>query len=183
MDFERHQNDLRVQRKANRTLGAVLALLGVCQLISLVVIASIVGSERTVIVPPNIDKSFWVSKDKASREYLEQMGYFLMQLTLNVTPQSVDHQAKLLLQYAAPASFGELRTALLAAAERLKRDGASTVGPSDGFRSNVGHPSRFEQKPHIFRLTVTLATYNSDFERKRTFLATSPIIAHRQTSI
>ena len=70
MDFERHQNDLRVQRKANRTLGAVLALLGVCQLISLVVIASIAGSERTVIVPPNIDKSFWVSKDKASREYL-----------------------------------------------------------------------------------------------------------------
>jgi conjugal transfer pilus assembly protein TraE len=50
-----------------------------------------------------------------------------MQLTLNVTPQSVDHQAKLLLQYAAPASFGEVRTGLLAAAERLKRDGASTV--------------------------------------------------------
>ena len=62
-----------------------------------------------------------------SSEYLEQMGYFLMQLTLNVTPQSVDHQARMLLQYAAPASFGELRTALLSAAERLKRDGASTV--------------------------------------------------------
>ena len=43
------------------------------------------------------------------------------------TPQSIDHQAKVLLQYAAPASFGELRTALLGAAERLKRDGASTV--------------------------------------------------------
>ena len=55
------------------------------------------------------------------------MGYFLMQLTLNVTPQSIDHQARLLLQYAAPASFGELRTGLLTAAERLKRDGASTV--------------------------------------------------------
>ena len=27
-------------------------------------------------------------------EYLEQMGYFLMQLTLNVTPHSVDHQAR-----------------------------------------------------------------------------------------
>jgi conjugal transfer pilus assembly protein TraE len=62
-----------------------------------------------------------------SSEYLEQMGYFLMQLTLNVTPQSVDHQANVLLQYAAPAAYGELRTALLAASERLKRDGAATV--------------------------------------------------------
>jgi conjugal transfer pilus assembly protein TraE len=44
-----------------------------------------------------------------------------------VTPQSVDHQSRLLLRYAAPAAYGELRAALLAAAERLKRDGAATV--------------------------------------------------------
>ena len=34
MDFERHHNDLRVQRKANRTLGAIVALLSLCQLLS-----------------------------------------------------------------------------------------------------------------------------------------------------
>lgn len=90
------------------------------------------GRERVVLVPPTIHKTFWVESDRVSGEYLEQMGYFLMQLTLNVTPQSVDHQAKVLLQYAAPASFGELRITLLAAAERLKRDGASTVfSPQD----------------------------------------------------
>ena len=33
MDFERHQNDLRVQRKANRTLGAIVALLSLLSLI------------------------------------------------------------------------------------------------------------------------------------------------------
>jgi conjugal transfer pilus assembly protein TraE len=32
-----------------------------------------------------------------------------------------------LLQYAAPASYGELRSVLATAAERVKRDGASTV--------------------------------------------------------
>lgn len=90
------------------------------------------GHERIVIVPPTIHKTFWVESDRVSSEYLEQMAYFLMQLTLNVTPLSVDHQAKVLLQYAAPGSFGELRTALLGAAERLKRDGASTVfSPQD----------------------------------------------------
>ena len=53
MDFERHQNDLRVQRKANRTLGAIVALLSLCQLLSLGVIAGMVGSERTIIVSPS----------------------------------------------------------------------------------------------------------------------------------
>ena len=43
MDFERHQNDLRVQRKANRTLGGIVALLALCQLLSLGVIASTIG--------------------------------------------------------------------------------------------------------------------------------------------
>jgi conjugal transfer pilus assembly protein TraE len=85
------------------------------------------GHERVVVVPPTINKTFWVESERVSSEYLEQMGYFLMQLTLNVTPQSVDHQSKVLMQYAAPGSYGELRSALLSAAERLKRDGASTV--------------------------------------------------------
>jgi conjugal transfer pilus assembly protein TraE len=33
----------------------------------------------------------------------------------------------LLLQYAAPSAFGELRTQLATTAERLKRDGAATI--------------------------------------------------------
>ena len=85
------------------------------------------GRERTVLVPPGISKSFWVEADAVSPEYLEQMAYFLLQLTLDVTPQSVDHQSRLLLRYASPAAYGDLHSTLFAAAERLKRDGAATV--------------------------------------------------------
>ena len=119
--------DIASARRATSFLVALLVGSMLVNLVLAVFAARLSGHERIVIVPPNIHKTFWVESDRVSSEYLEQMGYFLMQLTLNVTPQSVDHQAKLLLQYAAPASFGELRTALLAAAERLKRDGASTV--------------------------------------------------------
>lgn len=35
MDFGRHQNDLRAQRKANRTLGGIVAVLALRQLLSL----------------------------------------------------------------------------------------------------------------------------------------------------
>ena len=119
--------DIAGARRATSFLVALLVGSMLVNLILALFAIRLAGHERIVVVPPSIHKTFWVESDRVSSEYLEQMGYFLMQLTLNVTPQSIDHQARMLLQYAAPASFGELRTALLAATERLKRDGASTV--------------------------------------------------------
>ena len=116
--------------RSRRTISfqAVLLLASIAANIVTALIAyRLVGSERVVVVPPSVHKSFWVENDKVSAEYLEQMGYFLIQLALNVTPQSVDYQSRLLLQYVAPASYGDIKTAMTIVAERLKRDGASTV--------------------------------------------------------
>ena len=121
------REDIASARRATTFLAVVLTGSILVNLVLAVFAMRLAGRERVVVVPPTIHKTFWLESDRVSAEYLEQMAYFLMQLTLNVTPQSVDHQAKVLLQYAAPASFGELRTALLAAGERLKRDGASTI--------------------------------------------------------
>ena len=127
---------LRADQASARRATALLAiLLAVSMLATLLLAAHTLrqaGRERVVVVPPAIHKTFWVEAERASPEYLEQMGYFLAQLTLNVTPQSVEHQSRLLLQYAAPASWGDLRTAMAANAERIKRDGAATVfSPQD----------------------------------------------------
>lgn len=124
--------DLASARRAAAFLVALVVGSMTVNLILAVFAVRLVGHERIVIVPPAIHKTFWVEAERVSPEYLEQMGYFLMQLMLNVTPQSVDHQAKVLLQYAAPSASGEMRTALVAAAERLKRDSAATVfSPQD----------------------------------------------------
>ena len=126
MDFERHQNDLRVQRKANRTLGAIVALLSLCQLLSLGVIAGMVGSERTIIVPPNIDKTFWVTRDKASTEYLEQMAGFMTWLVLDVSPSTIDWKRNVLLNYVAPDRHAAMKTQMDLEADRLRSNNAST---------------------------------------------------------
>jgi conjugal transfer pilus assembly protein TraE len=126
MDFERHQNDLRALRKANRTLGAGIALMGLCLLISLGLIASLIGSERTVIVPPSIDKSFWVSKDKASREYLEQMAGYVSWLMLDVTPTTVDWKRNVLLNWVAPDQHAAMKTKMDIEADRLRTNNASS---------------------------------------------------------
>ena len=127
MRFSLLRQDLDSSRRTisyqNLILVASLAL----NIIIALIAVRLIGSERIILVPPTIHQSFWVESDAVSAEYLEQMGYFLAQLVLNVTPQSVDYQSNLLLQYAAPASYGELKTAMAVAGERLKRDGAATV--------------------------------------------------------
>jgi conjugal transfer pilus assembly protein TraE len=132
MRLEWLRSDLAGARRASTLLAILLAISMPATLLLAAHTLRQAGRERVVVVPPAIHKTFWVEAERTSPEYLEQMGYFLAQLTLNVTPQSVEHQSRLLLQYAAPASWGDLRTAMAANAERIKRDGASTVfSPQD----------------------------------------------------
>ena len=121
------REDVASARRAALVLAALLVASLLVNVMLAAVTARLTGRERVVMVPPTISKTFWVESERVSAEYLEQMAYFLAQLTLNVTPASVDHQVRVLLQYAAPGSYGELRATMVAAAERVKRDGASTV--------------------------------------------------------
>jgi conjugal transfer pilus assembly protein TraE len=126
------QRDLGSARRATNVLVALLLASLATNLVLSVYAVQASGRERVILVPPTISKTFWVDQERVSAAYLEQMGYFLMQLILNVTPQSADHQSRVLLQYAAPAAAGELRTQLATSIERLKRDGAATVfSPQD----------------------------------------------------
>ena len=127
MRLELLRSDIAGARRAATFLAALLVVSLLTNVVLALLSVRLSGRERVVLVPPTINKTFWVDAERVSAEYLQQMAYFLVQLTLNVTPQSVDHQASVLLQYAAPGSFGELRAAMAATADRLKRDGASTL--------------------------------------------------------
>lgn len=127
MRFELLRRDLDSSRRTISYQKLIVLASLALNLVTAVTTYRLIGLERVILVPPSVHKTFWVDSDKVSAEYLEQMGYFLLQLVLNVSPQSVDYQSKLLLQYAAPASYGEIKTAMAVVAERLKRDGASTV--------------------------------------------------------
>lgn len=126
MDFAQHQNDLRTQRRSNRILGAIVGVQSLAILLCIVVIVSIVGSDRTVIVPPNIDKAFWVTKEKASREYLEEMGAYVAWLMLDVTPSTIDWKKNLLLNWVAPDQHAAMKTKMDLEADRLRGNNAST---------------------------------------------------------
>lgn len=85
------------------------------------------GNERTVIVPPEIHKTFWVENDRVSREYLEEMSVWFAQTGLTVSPDSADYQAQRFLRRTSPRARGALKTRLALEAGRLKRNDASQV--------------------------------------------------------
>ena len=127
MDFERLNGDIKEMRRRNRSLGLTVGALAIGHVVALIVILNLIGTVRTVVVPPSIDKSFWVSRDKASSEYLEQMGSFIAWLVLDVTPSSIDWKKGVLLGYVEPGQYGALKTRQEVEAERLKRINASTL--------------------------------------------------------
>lgn len=126
MDFARLSSDLKELRHRNRGLALTLGGLVLGQVLSLVVVLNLLGSVRTLVVPPSINKSFWVERDKASAEYLEQMGSFIAWLILDVSPSSIDWKRDMLLTYVSPDKFGALKSQQDLEADRLKQLNAST---------------------------------------------------------
>lgn len=126
MDNSLHQSDLGELRISNRRKDRINAGMLAALLIALLVILRTLGMERTVVVPPNIQKTFWLSAETGSKEYLDQMAAFVAWLILDVDPSTVDWKKDLLLDFMKPDDHGAMKTKLELAAKRLKAMNAST---------------------------------------------------------
>lgn len=80
------------------------------------------GRERIVIVPPEIQKSFWVTSGKVSPEYLSEMALFFTSLNLNMTPANAAMQHRVLLRYVDPVFYETLRMRFVEMEEKIKRE-------------------------------------------------------------
>lgn len=127
MDFERLSGDLKEMRRRNRGLGLAVGALAAGQILALLIIVNLLATVRTVVVPPTLEKSFWIARDQASAAYLEQMGSFVAWLVLDVTPASIDWKKDVLLAYVEPEQYGALKARQEVEAERLKRINAATA--------------------------------------------------------
>lgn len=82
---------------------------------------------RTILVPPEVNKSFWVDGRTLSPEYLEQMGTWVISQFATVSPASVEMQNSALLKLVHPSQYGELSVRFKLAANRLKADNLSKI--------------------------------------------------------
>ncbi len=126
--------DLNAARNAAAMLMGVLVLSLAANLITLVLLGKSHANVRTILVPPNIDKSFWVEAERVSPEYYEQMTHYLSMLILNVQPGTIEYQNKILRQYVSPALSGSLDNEGRLNALRIRRDNASQLFTPMGYQ-------------------------------------------------
>lgn len=99
-------------------------------------------TQRTVFLPLEINKSFWVDGDQISPHYLEMMGVHVLQLMLNVTPNSINYQGNLLLGITDPRAHPEIKKRINITSSKLKRDSISTFFQADEVFKDAKHPMR-----------------------------------------
>lgn len=104
--------------------------------------------DRVVVLPAEITKSFWLDADGVSPEYLEQMGLFALQLALNNSPETFEHNQRKLLQYVSPEQRGATEVFLTAQGRRMKSANASVHMLGDKSLHHAGFCSRQRSPVH-----------------------------------
>lgn len=118
--FETTVHYLRFQRNVFASLTFLLAA-------SLILVSAFLflKRERVVIVPPVIEKEFWVDADSISPTYLEQYGTFLGQLLLSKSAQSAPTQRSVLLRHTEPRFVEVLKQKLFEEEQLLQKQNAA----------------------------------------------------------
>lgn len=126
MKRESYEADVVMLSRQNRFLWVTVAGLSTALILSLMVAWAGMGANRTVVTPPKIEKSFWITDNTASGDYIEQMGQWVSYLTLDVTADNVEYKSDLLLKLAHPDYHSALQQKLRVNAEKVRRDNAVT---------------------------------------------------------
>lgn len=130
-----HDVNVRTLAKNNSTLRWVTTAMAVACVVLIFSNIANANRERIILTPPEINKTFWVERSRASAEYLEQMAHYYVGLALNLDPSSVDHNADLFLNATDPAQRGAIKASLKFHGLRVKNKSVSQVFyPSGGYR-------------------------------------------------
>lgn len=89
-------------------------LLAVSNLLLLFLFMTSQTPEKTIVIPADVSKSFWVQGDKVAPEYLEQMAAYFANNLLTYNPENATGQFDTVLRYADPRANQELRKAFMA---------------------------------------------------------------------
>jgi conjugal transfer pilus assembly protein TraE len=115
---------LKAQVRFHRAMNA--GLLGTLFL-GVLLLGFVVFRDTTRIVPPEIKRPYELGANYANRDYLLDMAGYVLGMVLTVTPETVDYNNNVILKMADPDGYAGLKTALDAAALRLKQERVTTI--------------------------------------------------------
>jgi conjugal transfer pilus assembly protein TraE len=121
LKFWNYWDKLTAENKLFKNIFIILTALIIFLSISLVQVSK---KQRIIVLPPRVDKEFWVSEKEVSNTYLEQIGTYIAELTMNVSPKNVDLNFDKVIPFAStdPQITEELKKELLNQANAIKKD-------------------------------------------------------------
>lgn len=126
-------------------------------------------SERVILVPPEINKSFWVTRTKVSDEYLQEMAVFLADLILDQTPESAKVKRDMLMKYVSAGYHNALFEKLIKQEDYITQNDVSTefvlkeAVPVNGAVEITGEVITYVASKQLSR---ALVKYTAEFEYK-----------------
>lgn len=84
-------------------------------------------SEKIIITPPIVERSFWVQGEDVSEEYLSQMATWFLSLNLTYNSDNARAQAEILLPYLHPSKHAALSQKIEKQLVAIKRYNESSV--------------------------------------------------------
>lgn len=126
--------------KVKKYLSDVAQLSGINKLLVLLSAGSILAnvflaltvltldkSEKIIITPPTLERSFWVHGEQVDKEYLTQMATWFLSLNLNYNHNSAESQSEVLLRYVHPAKHAALSRVLSEELTKIKRNRQANI--------------------------------------------------------
>jgi conjugal transfer pilus assembly protein TraE len=84
-------------------------------------------SEKTIVVPPQLDQPFSIQGHDVGPEYIEQMARYFSQLLLTYHKQNAQAQFDTVLHYTDPSVYSEMKTRFALDRDRISRNDISSV--------------------------------------------------------
>lgn len=123
----------------------ILVALGCSISLNLLLAVALIGLPKGVrheLVPPAITQPFIVGGQQFDRAHIEQMGLYVAQLMLNVTPKSVRFQGEQLSKLVAPERYSEIINQVQINAAMIERINVSTMFVPVSYHYDPKYPSR-----------------------------------------
>lgn len=127
MDKQKYTSTvINANYKATLWMGiAAIMLVSNVMLAGFVVTAD--TSEKTIVVPPQVEKPFTVQGNEVSTAYIEQMARYFSQLLLTYHKQNAQAQFNTVLHYTDPSVYSEMKTRFAVDYDRISRNDISSV--------------------------------------------------------
>lgn len=122
----------------------VFWMLGASIVLNLLLAVAVIQMPKGVkheLVPPQVDKTFWVGLGSFDPSHLEQMGGYVAQLMLNATPKNARYLSEQLLKIVDPQTYSDLNAQIQMNAALLARMNVSTTFHPTHFSFNTKLPS------------------------------------------